>query len=153
MSSRGSRPSSRGESRPPARRLPSTDAHHDPWPFVRAPPARRLSRRPGRRDGRRARDDELGGLGDRFTVAFEVSDDHVDCHYNDNFVYSHPQAFAGAHVQSSCQGDKQVPDESCEAHGEVVVYDVSVEHTGVDLTAALMHERADARVAFPGRAC
>ncbi|WP_434419597.1 polysaccharide lyase family 7 protein [Nannocystis pusilla] len=74
-------------------------------------------------------------LGDRFTVAFEVSDDHVDCYYDDAFVYSHPQAFsgayfkAGAYVQSSCQGDKQVPGESCEAYGEVVIYDVSVEHT------------------------
>lgn len=74
-------------------------------------------------------------LGDRFTVAFEVSDDHVDCYYDGAFIYSHPQAFsgayfkAGAYVQSSCQGDKQVPDESCEAYGEVVIYDVSVEHT------------------------
>lgn len=74
-------------------------------------------------------------LGDRFTVAFEVSDDHVDCYYDETFIYSHPQAFsgayfkAGAYVQSSCQGDKQVPDESCEAYGEVVIYDVSVEHT------------------------
>ncbi|PCC71965.1 Alginate lyase [Nannocystis exedens] len=74
-------------------------------------------------------------LGDRFTVAFEVSDDHVDCYYNDTFIYSHPQAFsgayfkAGAYVQSSCQGEKEVPGESCDAYGEVVIYDVSVEHT------------------------
>jgi hypothetical protein len=74
-------------------------------------------------------------LGDRFTVAFEVSDDHVDCYYDGAFIYSHPQAFsgayfkAGAYVQSSCQGDKQVEGESCEAYGEVVIYDVSVEHT------------------------
>jgi hypothetical protein len=74
-------------------------------------------------------------LGDRFTVAFEVEDDHVDCYYNGAFIYSHPQAFAGAYfkagayVQSSCQGEKQVPDESCDAYGEVVIYDLSVEHT------------------------
>jgi hypothetical protein len=75
-------------------------------------------------------------LGDRFTVAFEVSDDHVDCYYNDALVYTHEQAFsgayfkAGAYVQSSCQGDKKVPDESCEAFGEVVIHDLAVTHEG-----------------------
>lgn len=48
-------------------------------------------------------------LGERFTVAFEVRDDRVDCYFNDVLAYTHEQAFtgayfkAGAHVQSSCQ--------------------------------------------------
>jgi hypothetical protein len=73
-------------------------------------------------------------LGKRFTVAFEVSDDHVDCYYNGDLVYTHEQAFtgayfkAGAYVQSSCQGDKQVPDEECDAYGEVEIYGLSVTH-------------------------
>ena len=75
-------------------------------------------------------------LGDRFTVAFEVSGDHVDCYYDGALIYTHEQAFsgayfkAGAYVQSSCQGDKQVPDEACEAHGEVVIHDLEVTHEG-----------------------
>jgi hypothetical protein len=75
-------------------------------------------------------------LGDRFTVAFEVSDDRVDCYYNGALVYTHEQAFsgayfkAGAYVQSSCQGEKKVADESCDAYGEVVIHDLGVTHEG-----------------------
>ena len=73
-------------------------------------------------------------LGDRFTVAFEVRDDHVDCFYNDTLIYTHDQAFsgayfkAGAYVQSSCQGEKQVDGEECDAYGEVEIYTVTVSH-------------------------
>ncbi len=73
-------------------------------------------------------------LGDRFTVGFEVQDDRVDCFYNGALVYTHEQAFsgayfkAGAYVQSSCQGDKQVPDEACDAYGEVTIFDLLVTH-------------------------
>jgi len=74
--------------------------------------------------------------GDRFTVAFEVSGDHVDCYYDGALIYTHEQAFsgayfkAGAYVQSSCQGEKQVQDEACEAYGEVVIHDLEVTHQG-----------------------
>lgn len=67
-------------------------------------------------------------------------------------LYSHSEA-AGAYLQSSCQGDERVPGESCEAYGEVVIYDVSVEHNGAGLAASLVRGRADTLLAFLGGAC
>jgi hypothetical protein len=73
-------------------------------------------------------------LGTRFTVRFEVSNDEVKCYYNDELKYTYPKSFsgayfkAGAYVQSSCQGDKKVAGESCDAYGEVEIYDVKVTH-------------------------
>jgi hypothetical protein len=73
-------------------------------------------------------------LGTRFTVQFEVSNDQVKCSYNGELKYTYPKTFsgayfkAGAYVQSSCQGDKKVTGESCDAYGEVEIYDVEVTH-------------------------
>lgn len=73
-------------------------------------------------------------LGTRFTVAFKVSKDRTDCYYNGQLRFSYPKAFrnayfkAGAYVQSSCQGKRKVTGESCDAYGEVEIYQVSLQH-------------------------
>ncbi len=73
-------------------------------------------------------------LGTRFNVKFEVSNNQVKCYYNGALKYTYPKTFSGAYfksgayVQSSCQGEKQVPGESCSAYGEVEVYDVQILH-------------------------
>lgn len=67
-------------------------------------------------DGPVPTDDDM--LADRFTVTFEISDDHVGCYYDAALVYAHEQALSGAYFKggtSSCQGEKMVADESCEA--------------------------------------
>ncbi|WP_154647883.1 polysaccharide lyase family 7 protein [Pedobacter arcticus] len=73
-------------------------------------------------------------LGKRFTVMFKVHNDQVECYYNDVLVYTYQVKFsgayfkAGAYVQSSCQGNKKVTGESCDAYGEVEIYKLWVKH-------------------------
>jgi hypothetical protein len=73
-------------------------------------------------------------LGTRFKVKFIVSADTVYSYYNGVLKESYPISFsgayfkAGAYVQSSCKGSKQVAGESCDAYGEVVIYKVTVTH-------------------------
>ncbi|ATB28376.1 polysaccharide lyase family 7 protein [Melittangium boletus] len=73
-------------------------------------------------------------LGTRFTVKFEVSNNVVKCYYNGVWKFDYPATFsgayfkAGAYVQSSCTGEKKVPNESCAAYGENVIYDLKVTH-------------------------
>ena len=73
-------------------------------------------------------------LGTRFTVSFKVNKDQTDCYYNGQLRFSYPKAFrnayfkAGAYVQSSCQGKRKVIGESCDAYGEVEIYQVSLKH-------------------------
>lgn len=73
-------------------------------------------------------------LGTRFKVKFEVSGGKVKSYYNNVLKETYTKSFsgayfkAGAYTQSSCQGDKQVPGESCSAYGEAVIYNVTVTH-------------------------
>lgn len=74
-------------------------------------------------------------LGTRFTVKFEVENNKVKYYYNGNLVpftlntnVSGAYFKAGAYTQSSCQGAKKVPGESCDAYGEVEIFDVQVTH-------------------------
>lgn len=74
-------------------------------------------------------------LGTRFTVKFEVEANKVKYYYNGALVpftlntnVSGAYFKAGAYTQSSCQGDKKVAGESCDAYGEVEIFDVQVTH-------------------------
>jgi len=73
-------------------------------------------------------------LGTRFTVMFKVNSDQTECYYNGKLKFTYPKVFsnayfkAGAYVQSSCQGERKVEGESCEAYGAVEIYKVSVKH-------------------------
>ena len=73
-------------------------------------------------------------LGTRFKVKFVVSNNQVQSYYNGVLKETYPVTFsgayfkAGAYVQSSCKGSKQVAGESCDAYGEVIIYNVSVTH-------------------------
>ncbi len=74
-------------------------------------------------------------LGTRFTVKFVVQNDQVKYYYNGNLVpFTYNKSInggyfkAGAYTQSSCQGDKRVPNESCDAYGEVEIFDLQVTH-------------------------
>jgi hypothetical protein len=72
-------------------------------------------------------------LGTRFKVKFVVSGNKVKCYYNGVLKYTYNKTFtgyfkAGAYVLSSCKGSKKVSGESCDAFGEVVIYNVSVSH-------------------------
>ena len=61
-------------------------------------------------------------LGTRFTVKFEVSNNVVKCYYNGVWKFDYPATFSG------CTGEKKVPNESCAASGENVIYDLKVTH-------------------------
>nr|WP_199159181.1 polysaccharide lyase family 7 protein [Pedobacter sp. ASV2] len=73
-------------------------------------------------------------LGTRFTVKFVVSNNQTQCYYNDELKYTFDGSFnnayfkAGAYVQSSCKGKKKTEGESCDAYGEVEIYNVWVKH-------------------------
>lgn len=73
-------------------------------------------------------------LGTRFNVKLEVSDNVTKCFYNGELRYTYCKEFnnaffkAGAYVQSSCKGRKKVEGESCDAYGEVEIYNVWVKH-------------------------
>jgi hypothetical protein len=73
-------------------------------------------------------------LGQRFNVKLEVENNATTVYYNGTPKYTYPKQYsgayfkAGAYVQSSCQGTKKVSGESCSAYGEVVIYDVWVQH-------------------------
>ena len=73
-------------------------------------------------------------LGTRFKVKFVVANNQVMSYYNDVLKETYPVTFtnsyfkAGAYVQSSCKGIKQVAGELCSAYGEVVIYNVTVTH-------------------------
>ncbi|MBP9668083.1 polysaccharide lyase family 7 protein [Candidatus Saccharibacteria bacterium] len=74
-------------------------------------------------------------LGERFTVKFEVENDTVKYYYNNNLInYTYSKQFrgayfkAGSYIQSSCQGAGKVEGESCDAYGEVEIYNVQVTH-------------------------
>ena len=74
-------------------------------------------------------------LGTRFTVGFEVKNNQVKYFYNGTPIsYTLNKSFsgayfkAGAYTQSSCQGTKKVPGETCDAYGEVEIYNVQVTH-------------------------
>lgn len=76
-------------------------------------------------------------LGKRFSVKFVVENDETQCFYNDELKYTFSGSFsdayfkAGAYVQSSCKGKKKVEGESCDAYGEVEIYDLWVKHEGM----------------------
>ncbi len=73
-------------------------------------------------------------LGTRFKVKMVVSNNTVYSYYNDILKETYPITFtgayfkAGAYVQSSCKGSKQVAGELCSAYGEVVIFKVTVTH-------------------------
>lgn len=73
-------------------------------------------------------------LGTRFNVMFEVYNNQTKCFYNGDLKYTFKGSFegayfkAGAYVQSSCKGNKKVEGESCNAYGEVEIYNVWVKH-------------------------
>ena len=73
-------------------------------------------------------------LGNRFTVKFVVENNQTQCYYNDKLMYTLDENFsnayfkAGAYVQSSCKGNKKTEGESCDAYGEVEIYNVWVKH-------------------------
>jgi hypothetical protein len=73
-------------------------------------------------------------LGTRFKAKFIVSNNTVQSYYNGVLKETYPITFsgayfkAGAYVQSSCQGSKQVTGELCTAYGEVIIYNVTVTH-------------------------
>lgn len=73
-------------------------------------------------------------LGTRFNVMFEVADGKTKCFYNGKLMHTHQEKFegayfkAGAYVQSSCKGDKKVEGESCNAYGEVEIFNTWVKH-------------------------
>ncbi|MDQ0641281.1 hypothetical protein QF042_004846 [Pedobacter sp. W3I1] len=73
-------------------------------------------------------------LGTRFTVKFVVANNKTACYYNDELKYtfegSYSNAYfkAGAYVQSSCKGNKKVEGESCDAYGEVEIFNLQVKH-------------------------
>jgi Alginate lyase/Fibronectin type III domain len=73
-------------------------------------------------------------LGTRFKVKFIVSNNQVQSYYNDVLRETYPITFsgayfkAGAYVQSSCKGSKQVPGELCTAYGEVLIFSLTVTH-------------------------
>ena len=73
-------------------------------------------------------------LGTRFKAKFVVSNNQVLSYYNGVLKETYPITFsgayfkAGAYVQSSCQGSKEVTGELCTAYGEVISYNVTVTH-------------------------
>jgi hypothetical protein len=73
-------------------------------------------------------------LGTRFKAKFVVSNNQVQSYYNGVLMETYPISFtgayfkAGAYVQSSCKGSKQVTGESCDAYGEMIIYNVTVTH-------------------------
>ena len=74
-------------------------------------------------------------LGTRFNVKFEVQNNAVKYYYNGTLVpftlntnVTGAYFKTGAYTQSSCQGDKKVAGESCDAYGEVEIFDVQVTH-------------------------
>jgi hypothetical protein len=78
--------------------------------------------------------DENYVLGTRFTVKLVVHNNETQCYYNNELKYTYKASFsgayfkAGAYLQSSCQGDKKTEGESCNAYGEVEIYNVWVKH-------------------------
>lgn len=84
--------------------------------------------------GQRVVLDDDYSLGKRFSVKFVVANNETQCYYNNVLKYTYSGGFtdayfkAGAYVQSSCKGKKMVEGESCEAYGEVEIYDVWVKH-------------------------
>jgi hypothetical protein len=70
----------------------------------------------------------------RFEVKFEVANNGINFYYNDDLKFTHDKTIsggyfkAGAYVHSACRGPKKVDGESCTAHGEIVIYDLKVEH-------------------------
>ena len=72
--------------------------------------------------------------GKRFKVKFIVSNNEVKSFYNGVLKEIYPVTFsgayfkAGAYVQSSCKGSKQVIGELCNAYGEVIIYNITVKH-------------------------
>ncbi|WP_345947942.1 polysaccharide lyase family 7 protein [Mucilaginibacter sp. PAMB04274] len=81
--------------------------------------------------------DENYILGTRFTVKMVVNNNTVKCYYNDllkstfDIVFNDAYFKAGAYVQSSCKGSKKTDGESCNAYGEVEIYNVWVKHEGI----------------------
>jgi hypothetical protein len=73
-------------------------------------------------------------LGTRFKAKFVVANNQVQSYYNGVLKETYPISFtgayfkAGAYVQSSCKGSKEVTGESCDAYGEVIIYNVTVTH-------------------------
>jgi hypothetical protein len=73
-------------------------------------------------------------LGTRFKAKFVVSNNEVQSYYNGVLMETYPITFtgayfkAGAYVQSSCKGSNKVSGESCDAYGEVVIYNVTISH-------------------------
>ena len=74
-------------------------------------------------------------LGNRINLMFKVQNNETECYYNGKLKYTYKKAFvnsyfkAGAYVQSSCQGKKKVEGESCDAYGEVEIFNVWVKHS------------------------
>lgn len=76
-------------------------------------------------------------LGKRFSVKFVVENNETKCFYDNVLKYTFSGSFsdayfkAGAYVQSSCKGKKMVEGESCDAYGEVEIYDLWIKHEGM----------------------
>lgn len=73
-------------------------------------------------------------LGTEFTFKIVVHNGVMEFYYNGNLFHTATQIFSGAYfkagmyTQSSCQGEKQVTGESCDAYGEMELLGVSIYH-------------------------
>jgi hypothetical protein len=73
-------------------------------------------------------------LGTEFTFKIVVHNGVMEFYYNGNLFHTETQTFSGAYfkvgmyTQSSCQGEKQVTNESCDAYGEMELLGLSIYH-------------------------
>ncbi len=70
-----------------------------------------------------------------FVVEDDVSRAYVDGDLVETVERSYSGAYfkTGAYTQSACGGSNEIDGESCSAYGEVHIFDLSVNHTGVNL--------------------
>lgn len=83
-------------------------------------------------------------LGTRFEIRFVVEDDVTSIWYNPNVddpanvstwmmdlerSYDNAYFKAGCYTQSACEGDRATPGESCDAYGEVEIFELEVSHS------------------------
>jgi hypothetical protein len=73
-------------------------------------------------------------FGTKFTIKFVVSGNKTKCYYNGTLKYTLNKSYSGyfktgAYVLSSCKGSKKVSGELCDAFGEVVIYNINLQHS------------------------
>lgn len=73
-------------------------------------------------------------LGTTFDVSFVVENNKTKAYYNGKLVYTLKKSYRGAYfkagmyTQSACAGRKEVKGESCDAYGEVEIFNVWTKH-------------------------